>query len=61
VRYTQAAERRLEEALRGCVRRSLLELSRLVNGDKKQPVQPIFRRGGALPQPCRFAWLAGRP
>jgi dynein heavy chain len=43
VRFTQAVDKRLEEALRAAVRRSLLDLSRLINGDKKQPVQPIFR------------------
>lgn len=42
VRYTQKVDKRMEEALRHTVKRSLQELSRLLNGDKKTEVQPIF-------------------
>ena len=35
-------DKRLEEALRHTVKRSLQELSRVLNGDKKTEVVPVF-------------------
>lgn len=42
VRYTQKVDKKMEEALRHTIKRSLQELSRLLNGDNKTEVQPIF-------------------
>jgi dynein heavy chain len=43
VRFTQQVDAQLEAALRHTVKRSLQELSRLLNGDSKTEVLPIFR------------------
>jgi dynein heavy chain len=43
VRFTQSVDKKLEDALRHTVKRSLQELSRLLNGDSKTEVLPIFR------------------
>lgn len=43
VRFTAKVDRKVEDALRTTVRRSLQELSRLLNGDSKTEVLPIFR------------------
>lgn len=43
VRFTQRVDKRLEEALRTTVKRSLQALSRLLNGDSKTEVMPLFR------------------
>ena len=43
VGFTQSVDKKLEEALRHTVKRSLQELSRLLNGDSKTEVLPIFR------------------
>jgi dynein heavy chain, axonemal len=43
VRFTVRVDKRMEEALHQTVRRSLQALSRLLNGDSKTEVLPIFR------------------
>jgi dynein heavy chain len=43
VRFTQRVDRRLEDALRATVKRSLQALSKLLNGDSKTEVLPLFR------------------
>lgn len=40
--YIRRVDRMVEESLRQSVRRSLLELSRVINGDKKTEVVPVF-------------------
>ncbi|GIM07381.1 hypothetical protein Vretimale_11536 [Volvox reticuliferus] len=42
VRFTQKVDRKLEDALRHVIKKSLQELSRLLNGDNKTEVMPIF-------------------
>ncbi|KAF5831208.1 dynein-1-beta heavy chain, flagellar inner arm I1 complex [Dunaliella salina] len=42
VRYTNKVDKKLEDAVRHMVKRSLQDLSRLLNGDKKTEVQPLF-------------------
>jgi len=42
VRYTRKVDKKLEDAVRHMVKRSLQDLSRLLNGDKKTEVQPLF-------------------
>ena len=39
VKYTQKIDKKLEDALRHTVKRSLQELSKLLNGDKKTEVR----------------------
>jgi hypothetical protein len=43
VRFTGRVDARLEDALRSTVKRSLQALSRLLNGDSKTEVLPLFR------------------
>lgn len=43
VKFTAKVDKKVEEALRHTVKRSLQELSRLLNGDSKTEVLPIFR------------------
>ena len=42
LKYTNKVDKRLEEALRTTVKKSLQELSRALNGDNKTEVTPIF-------------------
>ncbi|KAK9823872.1 hypothetical protein WJX72_006072 [[Myrmecia] bisecta] len=42
VRFTQKIDKKVEDALRHTVKKSLAELSRVLNGDKKTEVIPIF-------------------
>jgi dynein heavy chain len=44
VKFTAKVDRKVEGALRHTVKRSLQELSRLLNGDSKTEVLPIFRQ-----------------
>lgn len=41
-RFTQRVDKRMEDALRATVKRSLMELSRALNGDARTEVVPIF-------------------
>jgi hypothetical protein len=43
VRFTRRVDRRLEDALRSTVKRSLQALGRLLNGDSKTEALPLFR------------------
>lgn len=43
VRFTQRVDKKLEDALRATVKRSLQALSRMLNGDSKTEVLPLFR------------------
>jgi dynein heavy chain len=43
VKFTVKADKKVEEALRHTVKRSLQEMSRLLNGDSKTEVLPIFK------------------
>lgn len=43
VKFTVKVDKKVEDALRHTVKRSLQELSRLLNGDSKTEVLPIFR------------------
>lgn len=43
VSFTQKADKKVEDALRHTVKRSLQALSRLLNGDSKTEVLPIFK------------------
>jgi hypothetical protein len=45
VRFTARVDRRLEDALRATVKRSLQALSRLLNGDSKTEVRGVQDRG----------------
>jgi dynein heavy chain len=49
VKFTVKADKKVEDALRHTVKRSLQEMSRLLNGDSKTEVLPIFRCAGI---PC---------
>eukprot|EP00798_Chlamydomonas_sp_ICE-L_P021926 gene21926-28972_t len=42
VKFTQRVDKKMEEALRYTVKKSLQEMSRLLNGDNKTEVTPIF-------------------
>lgn len=46
--HSPQVDRRMEDALRGAVRRSLAELARLLAGDKRAEMAPLFTVALAL-------------
>lgn len=52
VRFTARVDKKVEAVLHYAVKRSLQELNRLLNGDSKTEVLPVFRYGGSV-------WPAG--
>lgn len=48
VRFTAKVDKKVEAALHHAVKRSLQELNRLLNGDSKTEVLPVFRCVGHL-------------
>ncbi|KAK9846646.1 hypothetical protein WJX81_008333 [Elliptochloris bilobata] len=53
-RFTVKVDRRVEDALRGAVRRSLAELARLLAGDKRAEIAPLFTVALALERTNRI-------
>ena len=49
-RHVREVDAAVEEALRQTIKRSLLELSRAISGDKKTEVQPLFQLAATLQQ-----------
>eukprot|EP00163_Fabomonas_tropica_P002875 TRINITY_DN1232_c0_g1_i1.p1 TRINITY_DN1232_c0_g1~~TRINITY_DN1232_c0_g1_i1.p1 ORF type:complete len:4516 (+),score=1594.38 TRINITY_DN1232_c0_g1_i1:127-13674(+) len=51
MKYTEKIDKKIEESLRTTVRKSLQEISRAMNGDSKQEVQPLFKINVVLDKP----------
>ena len=48
VNYCQLIDKAIEDSLRGMVKKSLIEISKAINGDAKTEVTPLFKVGVAL-------------
>lgn len=58
VRFTAKVDKKVEAVLHHAVKRSLQELNRLLNGDSKTEVLPVFRWGTGTDAQCKSTLIS---